>query len=154
MSFISWFLFCMFGGIGIPALPLDLFYDFFSRPKQRKLEEMVEIKKQIIINSQKVKHMALDLKDCENKDYHKRFFFSGEKREYNDKLVKLRAATYMLDKDYRMFKIQTELNEEMVCHYYFGFVLACLFSVISIAWFIHMYFFYKKNKNKKDFFTL
>jgi len=138
MSFISWLLFCLFGGIGIPALPLDLFYDFCNRPKQRTLEEMMKLKEDIIINAKRIKNLGLDCKEMENKNYNKRFFMNKEKRQYNDTLTKLRAATYILDKDYKMYKIQTELNEKTVFHYYLGVVLAVIFSLISITWFIHM----------------
>lgn len=138
MSFISWILFCIFGGIGIPALPLDLFYDFCTRPKRRTLDEMMNLKEQIIVNTKRVKNLALDCKEMENKDFHKGFFLSKNKRVYNDSLTKLRAATYVLDKDYKMYKIQTELNNETVFHYWLGLVLGIIFLLISITWFIHM----------------
>lgn len=138
MSFISWILFVVFGGIGIPALPLDLFYDFCTRPEKRTFEEMMKIREQIVINAAKIKNLALDAKDMENRGFHKRIFLSSDKRKYNDQLTKLRAATYILDKDYKMYKIQTELNDKTVFHYYLGIVLAVIFSLISLAWFLHM----------------
>ena len=69
---------------------------------------------------------------------HRKFFFSKDKREYNEKMTRLRASTYLLDKDYKMYKIQTELNDETICHYYLGLVLGIIFLILSIAWFIHM----------------
>jgi hypothetical protein len=34
LSFFSWFIFIIFEGVGLPALPLDLIYDFVKRPKK------------------------------------------------------------------------------------------------------------------------
>ncbi len=32
VSLLGWFLFVIFGGVGITALPLDLFHEFRTRP--------------------------------------------------------------------------------------------------------------------------
>jgi LMBR1 domain-containing protein 1 len=138
MSFISWFFFCVFGGIGLAALPLDFFYDFCTRPEKRTLPEMERMKGQMIINAQRIKNLALDCKDMESKEYNKRFFMNAEKRKYNSSVTKLRAATYLLDKDHKMYKIQTNLNDEIICHYYFGLLLGILCSIVSLVWIIHV----------------
>ena len=138
MSFISWILFCVFGGIGLSAVPLDFFYDFCTRPKKRNIDEMMDIKAQIILNAQKIKGLASDVKELESTGVQKKFFMSADKRVYSDKLTKLRAATYVLDKEYKMFKIQTGLNDELICQYYLGLVLGIFSAIISLLWFIHM----------------
>lgn len=138
MSFISWIVFCIFGGIGLSAFPLDYFYDFFTRPKKRNMNEMIDLKGQILSNVQKVKVLAGDLKQLENSGANKKFFLSHDKREYNDKLTKLRAATYILDKDHKMFKIQTELNNTHVFYFYLGLVIGFVGTILSLAWLIHM----------------
>ena len=102
------------------------------------MEEMTDLKRQIISNTMRVKNLSNDVKELENKGHNKKMFFSSDKRHYNDQLNKLRAATYVVDKEYRMYKIQTGLNEEMVCHYYLGLILGIIYTLISLAWFIHM----------------
>lgn len=42
--FFGWFVFAMFGGIGLIALPLDLILDYFYRPKPRSASEIAERK--------------------------------------------------------------------------------------------------------------
>ena len=34
MSFISWFLFSIYGGVGLAAIPMDCFYEFKNRPRK------------------------------------------------------------------------------------------------------------------------
>ena len=42
--FFGWFLFVVFGGIGLTALPLDMILDYFYRPQPRTAKEMAEKK--------------------------------------------------------------------------------------------------------------
>lgn len=42
ISFLSWFLFTVFGGIGLAAIPLDLIRSFAARPKKRYTREEIE----------------------------------------------------------------------------------------------------------------
>lgn len=67
MSFISWFLFVLFGGIGLAALPLDLIYDFCTRPKKLSTSEMESQKKKIINESMRLKEIAAETKHLEEK---------------------------------------------------------------------------------------
>jgi len=45
MSFIGWFFFLLFGGVGLSALPIDLILDFVHRPKLKKSADMMSSKK-------------------------------------------------------------------------------------------------------------
>ena len=42
--FLGWFVFVIFGGIGLIALPLDLILDYFHRPRPRPPREIAETK--------------------------------------------------------------------------------------------------------------
>jgi hypothetical protein len=59
MSFISWFIFVIFGGIGLAAIPLDLIYDFITRPKS--------LKKRILVDSVALRELATETNALEIK---------------------------------------------------------------------------------------
>jgi len=42
ISFLSWFLFTLFGGIGLTAIPLDLLRSYAARPKKIFTREEIE----------------------------------------------------------------------------------------------------------------
>lgn len=44
MAFIGWFLFVLFGGVGLTALPMDLFSEYANRPKLMKSADAAEKK--------------------------------------------------------------------------------------------------------------
>lgn len=53
---------------------------------------------------------------------------------------KLRAGVNVLDREYQLVAIQQDLNDSWICQYYFGLVLGVFCLIISLAWFIHMYY--------------
>jgi len=71
-SFWSWFLFIIYGGIGLSALPLDLIYEFCSRPKKVSKATLDEQKKKLIVDTRKVHELALSVKEIEEREPMKR----------------------------------------------------------------------------------
>ncbi len=138
LSFISWFLFSLFGGIGIPALPLDFIYDFCTRPKKISRADVEKMKEKIARNALELKELGREVKALENSGALKKSFLSKDKREYNDKMMKLKVGVLMLDKQYDLVEVQTDLNESWVLHYYLGLFLGIITLLIALAWFAHM----------------
>ena len=68
MSFISWFLFVVFGGIGLPALPLDFIYDFCTRPKKINKADMERIENGVAERAKAIKELAMELKLMETNE--------------------------------------------------------------------------------------
>jgi len=68
MSFISWFLFVIFGGVGLTALPMDLIYIFSTRPKEMSKETYDELKSSVVKRANQMKALAESLKQIEKED--------------------------------------------------------------------------------------
>jgi LMBR1 domain-containing protein 1 len=66
MSFISWFLFVIFGGIGLAALPLDFFYDFFTRPKKISSSELKYLKERTARRAKEIEKVLQECKTLES----------------------------------------------------------------------------------------
>lgn len=70
MSFSSWILFAVFGGIGLSALPMDLIQIFLQRPKEMSETSYNNLKKSIIDRANQMKSLAMNIKqmeeDCPN----------------------------------------------------------------------------------------
>ena len=67
LSFVSWFLFVIFGGIGLAALPLDFIYDFNTRPIKMTARELADKKRFLLTETKKVKEIAEIAKSLEEK---------------------------------------------------------------------------------------
>lgn len=72
LSFASWFVFSIFGGIGIASLPLDNLFEFFNRPKKIKLSDLTLKKAEILSKIIELKPLALKVKDMQEKGYNKK----------------------------------------------------------------------------------
>jgi LMBR1 domain-containing protein 1 len=70
MSFISWILFILFGGIGLPAIPLDFIYYFTSRPKFMTRDEMEAKRKTMNLDVEKLRELGAQIKELENLKVH------------------------------------------------------------------------------------
>jgi len=70
MSFISWILFILFGGIGLPAIPLDFIYYFTSRPKTMTVNEMEEKRKVMNQDVEKLRELGAQIKELETLKVH------------------------------------------------------------------------------------
>jgi len=66
-------LFVIFGGIGIPALPLDFIYYFVTKPAKVTKEELQQSKNDLINDIEKVRTMAKEAQLMEQQDVRTKF---------------------------------------------------------------------------------
>ena len=143
MSFISWLLFILFGGIGLAALPLDFFYDFCNRPKHLKGSEIKERKQILLENCEDLRLLCNDVKDMEKKGYNKKVFFSSDRREYNRKLNELKAGVLLADKEFNFLDFANQINQKgscALCFYYLLIPLGVICLIITGLWILQFFF--------------
>lgn len=68
MSFISWFLFIIFGGIGLTALPMDLIHTYTTRPKEMSKDNYDALRSSVITRANQMKVLAESLKQMESEN--------------------------------------------------------------------------------------
>ena len=143
MSFISWLLFILFGGIGLAALPLDFFYDFCNRPKHLKGSEIKERKQILLENCEDLKALCKDVKEMEKKGYNKKVFLSYDKRQYNKKLNELKAGVLLADKEFNFLDFANQINQKgscALCFYYLLIPLGVICLIITGLWILQFFF--------------
>ncbi len=100
MSFVSWFLFAIFGGVGLAAIPMDCFYEFKNRPRKMDKAKLEDEKKNIKEETKSLMKLCDDASEIES-EAKKKTFFNKTKRTYNNMVNKIKAATYILDRVYK-----------------------------------------------------
>lgn len=142
VSFIGWFGFTVFCGIGLIALPLDLILAFAYRPKfisadvyahqklslQRRSQELLELGKQI--------KAGMELPGQGNKS-------SWERRKQKKldfiTLNKFKQSVYLLEEDMQELKLcHEEYKNYNPLVSVFKLVLGCLASLVSAMWVLHI----------------
>lgn len=140
--FFGWFLFVIFGGVGIIALPLDLILDYFYRPKPRSAREMAERK---IMLRRRVEELmsyveAVEMTAEDNEE--KEGFFKKWKgdRKLKNKENKLRRELYKVEQEYEIFEMESNLSANPILGL-LKLLLGCFFMILSFMILIQIFFY-------------
>jgi len=149
MSFIGWFFFALFGGIGLAAVPLDLILHWVHRPKHMDPSEFADA--QLVIRSRVNdlvsigEMMKLD-RDEKAKTGTSKGFFSGmvskEAREERNTLLEFKKSVYLLEEDVEEFQACTANYENYNPLWpWLSLFSGILMVLVSIFWIAHIIIF-------------
>lgn len=127
ITFLGWFLFCVFGGIGLAALPLDLFSEYANRPVRIDLEEYA--KQKMVLNER-----ARALLEIGGKFDKRAPRTQKGRRAYN----KFKQAVYFLDKDWEKVKVAYKQRGGNPLLQLLNLLLGVIASALSVMWLIHV----------------
>lgn len=147
ISMLAWlgmFLFVIFGGIGLAALPLDFIIAFRFRPKPMKREQYLTAKKKVFNRCNKLLSNGETLQ-------HKFNTAGGRPRSRRDRNAynKFRNAVYLLEEDFVM--IEESYNKGIgprLKAFIWGWlqlVFGICGLILSFMWFIHIILFMLPN---------
>ena len=150
LVFVSWILFALFGGIGLAAVPIDLFCSFRNRPKRMRSAEIDRRKNKLLINVEKLRNLGKEVKILETRGDNKRFIFSKARRNYNNKVSKFRAGYKLVDDEYKIVNAEKEARKKGNCVillYYLLIPAGILSTIFTLLWIIQfcLSYFYRKN---------
>jgi len=105
IAFIGWFLFCIFAGVGLVALPLDLIQDFITRPRPMSTSEYFKRRNEIagrasglIDVTQKLMKQSKEARSARARTKHGRLVRKLEKHVY---FVKQSLQLLIVEKEFR-----------------------------------------------------
>ena len=150
LSFISWFVFAFFGGIGLAAVPLDFFYDFCTRPRSMVGRNLKRRKKILLDELEELKLIGEELNKLEERGADRRCFIFGEKRKYDNKKHEFVARYALAEEEFHIVNASTEAklkNNCVVLCFYCLIPFGVLTSILTIIWLIQFCcsYFYIKN---------
>lgn len=138
LSFISYFLFTFFCGIGLFALPLDLIYNYCTRPKRIAGPRLEAMKKEVVQTAIDLKDLAMQVKKLEDRGAHKKGYFSQERREHRGLFKQLSAGVNILEQQFEVIDFQRMLSGRSIICYYFSFFGGVILTIISLIWLVHI----------------
>eukprot|EP00003_Mantamonas_plastica_P023177 TRINITY_DN410_c0_g1_i2.p1 TRINITY_DN410_c0_g1~~TRINITY_DN410_c0_g1_i2.p1 ORF type:complete len:484 (-),score=140.39 TRINITY_DN410_c0_g1_i2:44-1495(-) len=131
MAFLGWFLFAVFGGIGLAALPMDMIRDFVGRPKSVELAEYSDMRNQLLKRTRKLIEIGNNFKEEERE---KGKSSRQKKKFYN----KFKQAVYLLEQDHEHLKIAYKMRGGSPIPYYAKLIFGIIGLSISIMWTVHI----------------
>ncbi|KAM3141438.1 hypothetical protein pb186bvf_006556 [Paramecium bursaria] len=145
MAFIGWFLFVLFGGVGLSALPMDLINEFLNRPKLIKSSDAaskkVALKQQavaLIEQGTRIKGIkSYDIKIEKEKEielvngyWNKR----KQKSQVKTEAKKFEAAVLALQEEHEIFKIELDYMNQSPLGFVLKLIGGVIFAIMSILW--------------------
>jgi LMBR1 domain-containing protein 1 len=148
MAWIGWFLFAIFGGIGLAALPLDLILAYRYRPRhldaseyaecqtslRARVNELVEIGELIKIEREERAQAGL-VGGAWSLDGEKRRAYKEEQAA----VIQFKQAVYLLEEDVEAFQDCTDNYENAnPLTPYIALVLGSCSLIVSFFWCLHI----------------
>ena len=150
LLFVSWLLFAFFGGIGLAAIPIDLFCSFKKRPKRMRTKEIEKRKEILTQNIEELKILGQELKQLESKGDNRRFKLSSKRRNYDRKYSQFRAGYMLVDEEFYIVNAENEARKKGNCVillYYLLIPLGILAMICTLLWIIQFCCSYFIRKN-------
>ena len=148
LTFISWAVFALFGGIGLASVPIDFFISFVNRPKNINNDDAKERKKILFEEIEELQQLGEEISAMEKNGVQKKFFLAPSKRKYNRKKKEFTSRFALVQKEFDILNknnyIETSIS---VVFYYLLIPLGILTSILTLLWviqFICSYFYILK----------
>ena len=147
LTFVSWIIFGLFGGIGLSSVPMDFFISFCNRPRKISSDEINERKKNLLKEIEEIKLLGDKVDEMEKAGVQKKFFFMPAKRNFNRIKNEFVSRFALAQKEFEIVNKNT-IDDLSVVFYYLLIPLGILTSILTILWiiqFICSYFYVLKD---------
>lgn len=145
LSFIGWWFFFLFAGVGLVALPFDLINDFRTRPAPMSKMKYQEECNKLILQVDESINQARTLRDGE-------ILSSGgmsQNKRSRTAINKLEQQYYFLRRDFNLLKTSREYSQSNPLWYILKLFLGIIGLVISILWILHICLFMLPGKGNE-----
>lgn len=146
MAFIGWFIFAIFGGIGLAALPLDMILAFVRRPRRLDPSEFADAQVNIrnrtneLVNIGELLKVERDQRLNDMGGSRKMFSrFSGAGREERSAFLEFKKAVFLLETDVEEF-LDSSANYENYnpLKPFFSLLGGIVAFVLSAVWIVQV----------------
>ncbi|CAD7967432.1 unnamed protein product [Amoebophrya sp. A120] len=143
--FLGWWLFVVFGGVGLTALPMDLLIEYQDRPKPITASQYASRKilyaqtaESLLAKAQELQDRETELKDATGG------YFSNvnkRKRELKTEFNKFKQSCFLLEKEYDHMEICMKQRGENPVTSGLKVFFGVIFAIISFFWVLHIFFY-------------
>ena len=148
LTFVSWLVFALFGGIGLASVPIDFFISFINRPKNINNADAKERKKILFEEVEDLQKLGEEVSEMERNGAQKKLFFTPTKRKYNRLKNEFVSRFALAQKEFDILNKNNYIYDNFaVVFYYLLIPLGILSTILTILWviqFICSYFYILK----------
>ena len=137
LTFFSWVVFSLFGGIGLASVPISFFISFINRPKNINNADAQERKTILFEEIEELQKLGEEISAMEKAGIQKRFFLSFSKRKYNRQKKEFTSRFALVQKEFEILNKNNYIEASIsVVFYYLLIPLGVLTSILTILWII------------------
>jgi len=137
LAFFGWFLFVIFAGMGLPALPWDWFNEWRFRPKPIDLSKYAEEKRKIGERAIMLKRAGETIKDDELNNLGNKLS-RKEKRDFASTMHRFENAVFLLKRDYYHLQMSYKKRGGNPIWYWLKLLLSVIGGSMSLMWLVHI----------------
>ncbi len=161
VSFVGWFLFVIFGGVGLAALPMDLITAFTTRPKPMSAEELAH--EQLLLQTRVADLVEVgQLVQSERKERRSKGgnFIARTRAERSERstMTKFKQMVYLLETDYEKFRASKDMGNYNPLYPVAMLLLGLLSCILTIMWVLHvivfMFFYPPQSQFLNNYFMI
>jgi LMBR1 domain-containing protein 1 len=154
LSFIGWWFFFLFAGVGLVGLPLDLINDFRTRPKPISSSKWLQECSALVERCDAQLTVANKLRDGPGgaKEYMNAPSGFGQRlrqRKLTRAMLSAEQDYYFLRRDFDLLKYSREFSKTNPLWYGLKLVLGVLGAFLSVAWLLHIILFILPGRNNE-----
>jgi len=140
ISFIGYWIFTIYGGIGLTALPMDLITEFINRPKLVSSKEAAENKISLKARNNTMITQLTQLKEDQKELQITEGFFNkrSKKSKLNNAFKKIKSEVIKLESDLKIFDLEMDFGETNPIPFYAKLLLGIFLIIMSFFWWIHI----------------
>jgi LMBR1 domain-containing protein 1 len=136
LSFVGWFLFAIFVGVGLVALPADLINDYLTRPIPLSKKDYALKRIELGKRAQQLKEIAQDFAGDVTDLHHKKD--RGTKKMDRKTQNRLENAVYVLKNEYKAAQVAFIERGGNPIWYWFKLSIGVMGAGISLSWILHI----------------
>jgi len=137
ISFVGWFLFSIFGGIGLVTLPCDLISSFKNRPIPISKEKYQKLKDEIGLRAKALMDKSLEIEKLRNEAKDKSRF-SREVKELKNKENEFQKSVLLLENDYNNMEESFTKRGGNILVQFAKLLLGIFGGILSFIWLLHI----------------
>ena len=140
ISFVGWFVFVAFGGVGMSALPLDLIIGFSDRPRKIDLAQYSRSKQEIGEQARELNNHGKELVEKERSLRSKSGWGPArQKAKLRTEFNKFKQAVYLLEIEYRKLEIALKNKGEHPLIAAAKLVAGFIFLILTLIWWAQIF---------------
>lgn len=142
VAFVGWWMFVLFAGVGLSAIPIDLAVEWKQRPRPLNKQEFDRRRNYLLAQVSKLREKGKSLevrksyvnKQSKLKDW-------KDKRLLNREIKRYESQCMIAEKEFLVLAKVANYSKTEPLIYWFKGLLAIITFALTILWLLHMFFF-------------